>query len=359
MKFAAVIVTSLVGYALAAPVNVDSNASAPTNTPSAPTSTPSAPTNTPPAPTSTPPEVICFEAGEKVFSICLKTPKHDEDPLNLRERCYTESVKARKACREPDRKVQKAKEKKKAECTVQVNRVFSQCKKDKVLNKLKADCEVTRENALEECKNKGLKPDQQETTPSKEEATPGTEEATPGTEEATPGTEEATPGTEEATPDKEEAAESCPSEPEEEATSAKEEAAPIKEEATPVKEEAAPVKEEAAPVKEEAAPVKEEAAPVKEEAAPVKEEATPGTDEVPQSCPSKPEPESESQIDSTGQTIDEYCQIMEATSNARYNKQFCLDAFKSCGDPTSLTDAKAKDCANQRMTNKFLEPLDS
>lgn len=48
---------------------------------------------------------------------------------------------------------------------------------------------------------------------------------------------------------------------------------------------------------------------------------------------------------------------MEATSNARYDKQFCLDAFKSCGNPTSLDDAKAKDCANKIMSKEFLSPL--
>ncbi|KAM0742708.1 hypothetical protein ACQRIT_002885 [Beauveria bassiana] len=70
-------------------------------------------------------------------------------------------------------------------------------------------------------------------------------------------------------------------------------------------------------------------------------------------------PNDPSKSESTGQTIDEYCQVMEATSNGLYDKQFCLDAFKSCGDPTSLNDAKAKDCANQIMTDKFLGKVPS
>ncbi|EJP66625.1 LMW6DL protein [Beauveria bassiana ARSEF 2860] len=262
MKVAAVIITSLMGYALAAPVDVDSNApatsvdsnaSAPTNTPSAPTSTPPAPIKTPPAPNS--PEKICLSASAKVFLKCIKAPKRDEPKLDLHERCYKERDDAKASCLGHDAESELDDVDRKTEdvCTAPINRVFAQCKKDRVLKGIQADCEKDRDNAREECvKNKGLKPDQQETTP---------------------GTEEATPDKEEATPDKEEATQSCPSKPKEEAT-------PIKEEATPIKEEVTPIKEEVTPIKEEVAPIKEEAAPVKEEAA--------------QSCPSKPKPESDS-----------------------------------------------------------------
>ncbi|KAM3501454.1 hypothetical protein MY11210_009361 [Beauveria gryllotalpidicola] len=61
----------------------------------------------------------------------------------------------------------------------------------------------------------------------------------------------------------------------------------------------------------------------------------------------------------TGQTMDEYCQVMAATSSRRFDKQSCLDAFKSCGNPTIPDDAKARDCANQIMEDKSFgkEPL--
>ncbi|EFZ04535.1 hypothetical protein X797_012400 [Metarhizium robertsii] len=68
----------------------------------------------------------------------------------------------------------------------------------------------------------------------------------------------------------------------------------------------------------------------------------------------KPKPANPSKSESTGQTIDQYCQVMEATSNALFDKQFCLDAFKSCGNPASLDDAKAQDCANKIMEDKYL-----
>lgn len=85
---------------------------------------------------------------------------------------------------------------------------------------------------------------------------------------------------------------------------------------------------------------------------PVPENATPGG-------PSKPAPENAtpsdpSEPESTGQTIEEYCQVMGATSNDLFDKQFCLDSFKSCGNPTSLDDTKAKDCADKIMSDKFL-----
>ncbi|KAM3545836.1 hypothetical protein ARSEF1564_001300 [Beauveria bassiana] len=218
MKVASVIVTSLMGYALAAPASVDSNTPTTTVASNAPTTT-----NTLPA--SKRPETICLRASSKLFLACVKEPKRDEPSDVLRERCTKERDEAKAECLERDGKTEVLEDEKKnkAECAVSVNRTFAQCKKDKVLKSIKADCENNRKNELAECyKSKGLKPDQ--------ETTPGTEEVTPGTEEATPGTDEVTPGT---------------------------------------------------------------------------DEVTPGTDEVPQSCPSKPEPESESQIDSTGQTIDE------------------------------------------------------
>ncbi|QLI74404.1 uncharacterized protein G6M90_00g113870 [Metarhizium brunneum] len=56
----------------------------------------------------------------------------------------------------------------------------------------------------------------------------------------------------------------------------------------------------------------------------------------------------------TPQTIDEYCQVMQNTSNGLFDKQFCLDAFKSCGNPASLDDAKSKNCAGDIMADKYL-----
>ncbi|KAK9446173.1 hypothetical protein VB005_00018 [Metarhizium brunneum] len=68
----------------------------------------------------------------------------------------------------------------------------------------------------------------------------------------------------------------------------------------------------------------------------------------------KPKPVNPSKSECTGQTIDQYCQVMQNTSNALFDKQFCLDAFKSCGNPASLDDAKSKNCADNIMVDKYL-----
>ncbi|KAM0740513.1 hypothetical protein ACQRIT_005697 [Beauveria bassiana] len=200
MKVAAVIVTSLMGYALAAPAGVDSNA--PTTSVASP-----APATSNTSPASNSPETICLRASSKLFLACVKAPKRDEPSDVLRERCTKERDEAKAEClgRDGNTEVLEFERKKKAECAVPVNRTFSQCKKDKVLKGIEADCENNRKNELAECfKSKGLQPDQ---------------ETTPGTEEVTPGTEEATPDKEEAAPVKEEATQSCPSKPEPESDS--------------------------------------------------------------------------------------------------------------------------------------------
>ncbi|PHH88672.1 hypothetical protein CDD83_7240 [Cordyceps sp. RAO-2017] len=50
--------------------------------------------------------------------------------------------------------------------------------------------------------------------------------------------------------------------------------------------------------------------------------------------------------------IDQYCDDMAAASNKLYDKNFCLKAFRLCGDPTSLKDEEAKKCADQKMADK-------
>ncbi|KAM3431870.1 hypothetical protein MY4824_006890 [Beauveria thailandica] len=211
MKAAIVIVTSLMGYALAAPASAASNA--------------------PPARSSR--DVVCSRAAGRVFLACLKTPKHDEPSESLRERCYKERDDAKEGCLKVDgqQEVANAVSKKQAECAVSGNRVFAQCMKDKVLQKSKEtreDCEKKRKNASEACiKGEELKPGQQETTPDEEamqDCESESEELKPDQQETTPD-EEAMQDCErrhltrkrrriETTPD-EEATQDCESESEE------------------------------------------------------------------------------------------------------------------------------------------------
>ncbi|KGQ09100.1 hypothetical protein BBAD15_g5561 [Beauveria bassiana D1-5] len=168
MKVASVIVTSLMGYALAAPASVDSNAPTTSVASNAP-----ATTNTSPASNS--PETTCLRASSRLFLACVNAPKRDEPSDVLRERCTKERDEAKAEClgRDGNTEVLEFERKQKAECAVPVNRTFAQCKKDKVLKGIEADCENNRKKELAECyKSKGLKPDQ--------ETTPGTEEVTPG-----------------------------------------------------------------------------------------------------------------------------------------------------------------------------------